>query len=126
VRDHKMSLLFDGVAATDKAAIQEHVNKSLAAHPEYQEFLDGGVSFDIESIAQRTEDMFLRARYWHELIMPSKDSHGFAGNPGLGVLCDGFRDFFVSMNPNWLERLDAFHILPLKPEKKPPPTSPAH
>jgi hypothetical protein len=124
-KEHNTTELFPPISSEDREKIAAFTLRSLKSHPDYQSFTDSGVPFDIDSIIKRTDDLFVCFRYWHELKIPQRDDTGYAGNPGLGNLCDGFRDFFFDKHPEWKQRIDEFQVNALRPENVPSPTSPA-
>jgi hypothetical protein len=115
---HDITDLLAGISRSDRKKIEAYLQKGLSQHPQFEGLKALGIQFDIDSIAKRSADMFLRARYWHELVLPARDDKGFAGNFGLLTLCEAIRDLLFEINPDWRSKINNFRVI--MPQGAPP------
>ena len=109
-RGHDVSKLFHELSKSDQKKIGSYLSSSLAKHPQHKQFQTDGVAFDVDSILLRARDMFTRARYWHELELPSQDAREHGTNAGVGLLSDAITRLILDLRPEWREKISNFRF----------------
>lgn len=118
-KKHDVEALYQGLSKADRKTIAKYFYEIVQAHPQHDLALKHGITFDVDSVLQRTRDTFIRVRYWHEKQPPSPDASGKVSNAGVGSLCDALNQFIDELRPQW--RTMSLDI-PVLLENLPPPT----
>jgi len=119
-RHHDPAALFHDLSKADRKAIDGYFQEAVKLHFQYPLALQHGLSFDIESVLQRTKDTFVRVRYWHEQQRPNADASGKVSNAGVGSLCGAIKRLLDELRPEWGKMI---LNIPVLLENLPPPNS---
>ena len=121
---HSIKILFDKLDASDKAEIEARMAGLIAINPHYRDVQSRGTRIDLDSILVRADEMFNRARYWHEGIFPLADAADHIGDAGMAPMSDAIFDLLLSIHPEWWDGLKRFRIAALDDDTQ--PTVPVH
>ena len=111
IKGHNSHELFFKLGRSDRRKIAVYLLEIVRQHPNYLEFFSYGVKFDVDSVLQRASDMFTKARYWHELELPSADNQGHSSNAGIGSLTDAIARLILELRPEWKDKIANFRFI---------------
>jgi hypothetical protein len=110
---HGIKDLYKNLDPKDKQEIEARLTALIAKNPHYADVLTRGTQIDIDSILDRSDEMFCKGRYWHECEIPRTDSRGHIGDAGTAPLSDAIFELLLSINPDWWDKLKSFEIVGL-------------
>jgi hypothetical protein len=102
---HDVRELFYKLSKRDQRQTAKYLQEVVSQHPLYSQATSEGIHLDVDSILMRASNMFMRARYWHELEMPNRDSYGHATTAGIGPLSDAVMQLILDLRPDWREKI---------------------
>jgi hypothetical protein len=114
-RTHDIKELFATLSRADQKKIMTNFQQ-IMAEPEVVRQMPDDVDVSFESVLQRSRDIFVKGRYWHEGELPSRDTYGDASNAGVGVLIAAVRELIFQLQPDWENKRGQF-IFGGKPRK---------
>jgi hypothetical protein len=100
-KNHDVEALFRDLSKADKKIVTKYFHGIVQLHIEYRLALQHGLTFNIDSVLQRTKDSFVRVRYWHEGQRPNADASGKVSNAGVGSLCAALKRLIDELRPEW-------------------------
>jgi hypothetical protein len=105
-RAHTVKDLFESLSKADQKKIDRYLQGIIANHPNADELTAVGVDLDVTSILERSNDMFVRGRYWHEGLLPSPDSRGNKSNAGIAPLVRAVESLIFEIQPEWRAKIN--------------------
>jgi hypothetical protein len=107
---HDLKKLFHALDDVDRQKIDKYLQNVVASHPDQKRITEIGVPVDLDSILDRTCDLFVKARYWFEGNAFSMDSSGLTSNLGLSFLAAALKELIFEVKPEWRENLSQVKI----------------
>jgi hypothetical protein len=103
-KEHNIRKLFELLSESDQDAIKKYLEQILLihTHPHYDQQSEKDGLFEIDSILDRASTMFVAARYWHEMPLPT-DAKGRASTAAICVLSDSISQLIQDLRPDWTE-----------------------
>lgn len=110
IRGHDIAKLFEQLSKADRKKISKYLIEIVREHPDYLLMFSKGMKFDAESVAARASTIFIRARYWSDLDLPSADADEFVSNAGVGNMSDAVSRLILQLRPEFAEQVKSFRF----------------